>query len=104
MQHTRTTYLSHFSGWNFLLFLGYKHELTINVHVHAKILSSRIAWLIEVGRGKNKVIHWEEIEDTRRLTEVITIQHNKITNLFYILCHLPKFFGVNMSIVQFLNM
>ena len=45
--------------------------------------------------------YWEEIEDTRRLTKVITIQHNKITNLFYILCHLAKFFGVNISILQF---
>ena len=34
-----------------------KHELSIHVHVHAKILSSHIARLIEVGRGKNKVNH-----------------------------------------------
>ena len=40
-----------------------KHELSIHVHVHAKILSSHIARLIEVGREKNKVNHWQEIED-----------------------------------------
>ena len=55
LQHTRIAVA--FACWNSLLFLGYKRELSIHVHVHAKILSSHIAWLIEVGRGKNKVTY-----------------------------------------------
>ena len=51
LQHTRIAVA--FDCWNFLVFLGYKHELSIHVYVHAKILSLHIAWLIEVGRGKN---------------------------------------------------
>ena len=51
LQHTRIAVA--FVYWNFLLFLGYKHELTIHVHVHARILSLHLAWLIEVGIGKN---------------------------------------------------
>ena len=58
LQHTHIAVA--FDCWNVLVFLGYKHlkhELSRHVHVHAKILSSHIARLIEVGRGKNKVNH-----------------------------------------------